>query len=471
MTRAKNLLIIISDEHRKDAMGCAGHPVVRTPNLDALAARGTLFENAYTPSPMCVPARAALATGRHVHQCGNWDSATPYDGSASSWMHEVRAAGMHAASIGKLHFRSQEDDNGFSEEIKPMHVVGGTGWTIGLLRENPPPYTSAAELAEDVGRGSSSYTDYDRDITAAAGTWLAERAASGQPWAGFVSLVSPHYPLTAPDEFYDLYDPAEMDMPLAAERPSHPELQNVAGFFNYGDYFDAARTREAKAAYYGLTTFMDHCAGRILQALEDSGAAQDTLVIYTSDHGDMMGDQGFWTKQVMYEASAGVPMIAAGPGVPAGQRVRTGATLLDLAATARDVAGLPADAARPGRSLLDLANAPDDMQRTILSEYHDGGSRTGTFMIRWENWKYVHYCGWRPQLFDLDTDPDELDDLAEHPGYAGIRKEGARRLSEICDPEDVNRRAFADQRAKIEALGGEEACATAYSFNHTPVPS
>lgn len=249
-TGATNFLILISDEHRKDAMGCVGHPIVKTPNLDALAARGTVFENAYTPSPMCVPTRAAIACGDHVHKTGHWDSATPYDGKTRSWMHELRDAGVEVVSIGKLHFRSGEDDNGFSEEILPMHVVGGIGWAIGLLRENAPDYDSAAELARDVGAGSSSYTDYDRTITEAAEIWLAGKARASEPWAAFVSLVSPHYPLTAPQAFYDMYDPAEMDMPITGRRPDHSELQNVADFFNYADYFNEKKTREAKAAYY-----------------------------------------------------------------------------------------------------------------------------------------------------------------------------------------------------------------------------
>ena len=114
-----NILIIISDEHRKDALGCAGHPIVKTPHLDGLAVRGTCFTNAYTPSPMCVPARASIATGQYIHTIGNWDSASPYDGTARSWMHHLREHGIHTASIGKLHFRSADDDNGFCEEILP----------------------------------------------------------------------------------------------------------------------------------------------------------------------------------------------------------------------------------------------------------------------------------------------------------------------------------------------------------------
>ena len=480
MTRAPNILIIISDEHRKDAMGCAGHPIVKTPNLDALAARGTFFANAYTPSPMCVPTRAAIATGDYVHKTGNWDSATPYNGTPRSWMRQLRDAGVETVSIGKLHFRSSDDDNGFSQEILPMHVVGGIGWTIGLLRETLPDYDSAAELAADVGVGDSSYTDYDLDITKAAEDWLAGKTGSDQPWAAFVSLVSPHYPLTCPKAFYDMYDPALMDLPVGYEdrfSPDHEELRNLAGFFDYDRYFDDQKMREAKAAYYGLTSFMDHCVGRVLTALEKNGQAENTVVVYVSDHGDMMGDQGFWTKQVMYEQSAGVPMIMAGPGVPKGRRVETATSLVDLAATARDVtevAGDDASQALPGVSLRQIANSPHDKDRAVLSEYHDGGSTTGTFMLRWDRWKYVHYVGQEPQLFDLIADPNELYNLARerpnNPDTITALAEGARRLNEICDPEALNARCFADQKRRIQELGGEEACLTGYQFNHTPTP-
>lgn len=479
--RPANLLIVISDEHRKDAMGCAGHPMVKTPNLDALAARGAHFTNAYTPSPMCVPTRAAIACGDHVHKIRHWDSATPYDGQIRSWMRQLRDQGIETVSIGKLHFRSGEDDNGFSQEILPMHVVGGVGWPVGLLRETLPEYDSAAELAADVGVGDSTYTDYDRDITAAAEAWLHDKSGSETPWAAFVSLVSPHYPLTCPEEYYNLYDPAEVDLPVGYAdrfRPEHSELKNVAGFFDYDRYFDEQKMREAKAAYYGLTSFMDNCVGRIMAALEASGQAENTVIVYVSDHGDMMGDQGFWTKQVMYEQSAGIPMIVAGPGVPAGRVVTTGASLVDLAATAVEVTGVAHDdssRALPGLSLRDLAQQPDDPDRTILSEYHDGGSTTGTFMVRWDRWKYVHYVGHDPQLFDLQADPDELQNLAttrpNHPDTIAALAGGERRLRAICDPEAVNDQCFADQKARIKELGGEEACLTAYVFNHTPTPN
>ena len=278
-----------------------------------------------------------------------------------------------------------------------------------------------------------------------------------------------------------MYDTSSIDLPIGYNDPSdpeHSELKNIANFFDYNKYFDEEKMREAKVAYYGLTTFMDDCIGRILAALDESGQTEDTVILYISDHGDMMGDQGFWTKQVMYDASAGVPMIAAGPGFPKGHRVKTGTSLLDVAATAVDITGVKHDhisQALPGLSLRQIANKQDDPNRTIFSEYHDGGSTTGTFMVRWNSWKFIYYVGYPPQLFDLETDPNELADLAENinkdPMIKAALKEGEDRLRKICNPEKINSQCFADQKRRIKELGGREACINSYNFNHTPTPA
>ena len=303
-----------------------------------------------------------------------------------------------------------------------------------------------------------------RATTSAAEAWLARPPA--EPWVAMVSLVSPHYPLTAPEEWLSLYDPAEMPMPVGwrAGAPAHPELRNLAAFFDYDRYFDVDGMRAAVAAYFALVSFMDDCVGRVLAALDTSGAAQETDVIYVSDHGEMLGDHGFWTKQVMYEASAGVPMIAAGPGFPVGRRVRTPVSLIDLAPRLAGGSGWV------GRDLRRIASAPDETGRTAFSEYHDGGSRTGAFMVRWDDWKYVHYEGARPQIFNLARDPHEMADLSGRADVAEVEAEGARRLAAICDPTVVNARAFADQAARIEALGGAAAVRGKAVFNHTPAP-
>ena len=218
----------MSDEHNPQVMGCAGHPIIRTPNIDALAARGTRFSSAYTTCPICVPARAAFAVGKYVHQIGYWDNGDAYDGAIPSWHHALRARGHEVVSIGKLHFRGAKgDDHGFTREIVPMHVVDAIGDVKGLVRDDIPKRKGGDKMAKYAGPGESAYTVYDREIAARAQVWLHEAAGRrhDRPWVLFVSFVAPHFPLTAPPEWY--YEYASRDLPLPkqyarAGRPDHP---------------------------------------------------------------------------------------------------------------------------------------------------------------------------------------------------------------------------------------------------------
>lgn len=473
-----NFLILCSDEHSRSALGCYDHPIVQTPALDQLAAGGTRFARAYTPSPICIPARASLATGLNVFQNRCWSSAEPYYGQVESWMHRLRAEGNDVVSIGKLHFRSGADDNGFCEEILPMYLANeGRGWPQGLLRHPLPDYADAKELALESGPGESTYTEYDRKITKKTCSWLKSRSSKPDtPWTLFASFVSPHYPLTCPQPFFDLYDGADIPEPFAAsaaERPNHPVLREMMKFWNYDDYFDAETRQLARRCYYGLCSFLDDNIRQVLAALEDSGQTDNTIVLYISDHGEMLGNHGFWTKSVMFEDSVAIPMVMAGPGIGTGVNL-TPVSLIDVAATVEQVAGLEprvGDHSSASRSLLDFVSTPDP-DRIALSEYHDGGSPTGSFMIRSGDWKYVHYAGGHaPQLFDLIRDPMELRDLGDEPEFASVRDRLHTALCDILDPEATNDQAFRDQAKMMELYGGVEGVMAMQSFNHTPVGS
>lgn len=472
---ARNVLLLCSDEHARSAMGCSGHPVVQTPTLDRLATNGTRFRRAYTPSPICIPARACLATGTPVHENRCWSSAEPYHGQSESWMHRLRARGHAVVSVGKLHYRSSADDNGFSDEILPMYLANdGKGWPQGLIRNPLPGFDEVTEMARDAGPGDSTYTDYDRAITDAACGWLGRYASAvtDKPWALFVSFVSPHYPLTVPHRFYDLY--ADRPMPeTIGGPPDHPVLKEMARFWDYDSHFDAESRDRAKRGYFGLCSFLDDNIRQVLEALEASGAARDTVVLYFSDHGEMLGNHGFWAKSVMYEDSAGIPMIVAGDGIAIGAN-DTPVSLTDVAATVEDFVGIDRD--RVGKSwqsrpLRDFIGTPDP-ERVVLSEYHDGGSPTGFYMIRQDRWKYICYAGGAPcQLFDMERDPHELIDLGGDPAFSDVRARLHDALMAILDPEVVNAQAFADQAALVERYGGREAVLGLPGFGHTPVGS
>jgi choline-sulfatase len=478
--KARNLLIIMSDQHNREMMGCFGHPVVQTPNLDRLAARGTRFTACWTPSPVCIPARASFATGKYIHQTGFWDNADPYDGSIPSWHHRLRAAGHRVVSIGKLHFRSDEDDTGFSEAIIPMHVVEGKGDLLGLIRDDLPVRGAAYKMARMAGPGESAYTQYDREIAARAQIWLREEARKcrEKPWVLFVSFVAPHYPLTAPSEhFYRYFDDPNLPMPLfyeAHERPGHPFIQDYARAFNFDEYFETPKdVRRAVSGYFGLCSFMDEQAGKVLDALEATGLTGDTRIIYTSDHGDAVGKRGLWGKSTLYEETAGVPLILAGEGLPQGRVIDTPSNLIDtypfIIACVGERGPAMVEPDHPGVSVARLANG-EQPNRTVLTEYHGMGSTTGAFAIRNGRFKYVHYVKYPPQLFDLQSDPQEINDLAANPAYAGARSDCMAKLRAMLSPEDVDARAKRRQAEQLMRHGGRDAVIARGDLGFSPPP-
>lgn len=473
-----NTVVILSDEHNKRVTGCYGHPMIKTPNLDKLAARGTRFTSAYTNCPICVPARASFATGQYVHKVRCWDNAIAYEGQPASWGHRLMEQGHHVASIGKLHYLDADPRrNGFDEEILPLHIVDGVGDLLGLIRDELPVRPGSKRLGPEAGPGESEYTKYDRDIAAHTVQWLTTEAPKyrDKPWMLYVGFVSPHFPLIAPPEFYNLYPESAVPWPLMydqAERPRHPFTDAMRGCLCFDDEFDHPMVRRAIAAYFGLTTFMDANVGKILAALESNGLLDNTRVIYSSDHGDNLGTRGMWGKSTMYEESAGIPLIMAGPDIPVGQVSDVPVTLADAFQTIMQSSGARADARDadlPGHSLLDIACGKTP-ERTILSEYHAAGAICGSYMIRHRNFKFIYYVGLPPMLFDLAADPQECNDLGRDPAFEAVRRECEAALRKVVDPEAADRQAKADQAAKIAAVGGKDAILKRGTFRYSPPP-
>ncbi len=475
----QNLLVIMSDEHNRKIAGHAGDAYARTPALDALAARGTSFTAAYTPSPICVPARASLATGLPVHRHRAWDNAIAYDGRIAGWAHALRRRGHHVAAIGKLHYRGGPDeDYGFTESLLAMHITDGVGDVTHLVRDPDDIRTTGRNLIASAGPGESSYTLYDRQVAAAAQVWLREQGARRhpRPWVLFVSMVAPHFPLTAPPEHYYRYIGQDLPRPKLydkGERPGHPYVRIYARRSDYDAHIKSpADLQRALAGYYGLVSFLDEQIGKILAALSEAGLADATRVIYTSDHGDNLGARGLWGKATMYEESAGIPMLVAGEGAPKGAVCATPVTLCDVSATILDAVGAPdavTELGLPGASLLDLAGRPAQ-DRAVLSEFHTYGP-DAFYMLRGLRHKYVHYVGAPPQLFDLEADPEELTDLGAEPSHAPQRAALEAQLRAILSPEAVDRQAKADQAAMAERHGGFEALRRREKIAFTPPPT
>jgi choline-sulfatase len=466
-----NILLIMSDQHNPKMAGYAGDPHVSTPHLDRLARRGTSFSSAYCTSPICVPARASLATGRYVHQIEAWDNATPYIGVHPSWGHLLGQAGYRVTTIGKLHYRDVGDDTGFADQRLAMHVAG-RGDLLGIAQrpDGAVPTVPGFRAIVDAGPGETDYTRYDRSVTEAAVGFLADETDHG-PWALMVSFVAPHFPLIAPDQFFDLYDGVDIG-PESDDLGAwdHPAVHVFRESFGIDRPFSAAQQRRALQAYLGLCSFMDANVGAVVDALDASGLADDTLVMYTSDHGESAGAHGLWFKHLMNDESVRVPLLLAGPGIDTGV-VDTPVSHVDLLPTFLSSAGVgqPGGELLPGISLLDRRGLAD-ADRAIMAEYHANGSIAASFMLRNGRYKYVEYIGERSQLFDLAADPGEHTDLIDRADHGDVIADCSARLRQICDPVAVDAAAKADQARRVAEVGGIEA-AGAHTVAYTPVPS
>jgi choline-sulfatase len=476
MTDRPNLIFFMSDSHCRDALGCYGHPVALTPHLDALAARGARVTEATAATPLCCPARAAIATGRFPHQTGYWDNVLAYDGRFPSWMRRLRDHGHGVVSVGKLHYRSVEDDAGFSREILPMHILNGVGGVVGLLRwsDEEPRRTGHFEMyVQESGPGASAYLDYDKQITRHAVDWLRDEAqAQDEPWALFVSYACPHPPFQVEQRHWDLYDPATIPLPPAwrpEDRPRHPAVDALRAKMGFGD-IDEATLRRVIRAYLAIVSHLDEQIGLVLQTLDDLGLTDRTRVLYTSDHGEAAGHHGLVGKCTLYESSMAVPLIMAGPGVPSDTVVEQPASHVDLFPTILESFGVPVeqeDDALLGQSLWPALEG-QSWPRTLFGEYHGTGSRVASYMLRDGPDKLIFHAGFPPQLFDLKADPFELHDLASEQPAKVADLEAA--LRKVLDPEATDARAKADQRVMAEKIGGNQAIRERGAFPFTPPP-
>jgi len=482
----KNLLIIMSDEHNARFMGCAGHELAKTPNLDGLAAGGTRFTSAYSNCPICVPARAIFATGRYTHETGYWDNAIAYDGRVESWGHRLQVAGRRVESIGKLHFRSNDDDNGFQIEHIPMHLKDGVGMVQGSIRGQYPDFSppepqrrGGPSIVGSAQAGETSYIKYDRKIADIACDWLSEADNRGDeaPWVLFVSFVTPHYPLTVPQEYLDLYPPAGMPHPRLDPADGHELHPWSARLGLANQRFSFEEKAFALSAYLGLCTFMDDQVGRVLAALDAAGLRDETRILYTSDHGENAGSRGMWGKSVMYQEATNIPMILSGPDVPAGQVCETPVSLVDAYPSVLAATGTPGEGPhevneRPGRSLFDIANEPADPDRPVFGEYHAMRSPSAAYFLREGRYKYHYYVGFDAELYDLAADPEETVNLAAGPDHADLVARFETKLRDRLDPEATDARAKADQKALVDRHGGPDAVMARSSGgkNYTEVP-
>ncbi len=459
MYKFKNIILICSDQHQRTMAGCYDNQIVKTPNIDSLAENGTVFKYAYTPNPICVPARASFATGRYGSNIGCIDNASPYCGQAKSFGHVLLKHGIPVTTIGKLHFRNSSDDTGFPDQRIPLHVRDGVGDLYGTIRRKDVIKPIVRNVVTNAKCGESSYSNYDRKVTEETLKYLDDVANETKPWFLYVGYTFPHFPYTCPEETWGLYDENILPFPISikkGERCEHESCQDIRRFFGLEKEFSDEEVMRAVHAYYGMCTFLDHQIGMVLDRLHSTGLDKNTLIIYTSDHGEMLGNHGLWFKNCMFEESVGVPMIIKGPGIPVSVN-ETIVSLLDIYPTLLDGFGIELsdeEKSLPGKSILPIAEGLKYEPRLAISEFHANASITGGFMLRKGNFKLIYYVGYKPQLFNLNKDPHELVDISENPAYAYTLAEMIEELRRIMNPEAVNAKVKQQQMDRLNDHGG-----------------
>lgn len=461
--RKPNLLYIMSDQHTQRVTGCYGDPIVRTPALDRLAARGVTFENAYTPSPICLPARMSALTGCYPVTQECWTNTDMLPSDRATFAHALGAAGYRPILVGRLHAIGPDQLHGFARREVGDHStnwVGGLRHDMGVLDKTNDPYRVSLQKS---GPGQSAYEVHDVDVTAAACSVLEEiaarrKAGDDAPFALSVGYMLPHQPFVAGTTEYDLYagKVGMPDLPPPGPEREHPCLRQWRESTGTLDV-TPEETLRARTAYYGLVTRMDGLIGQLLDRLEALGLAEDTLVIYTSDHGDQIGERGLWWKMTFYDESAKVPLILSWPGrLPEGERRRQVVNLVDLVPTLLEAMEAPALPNVDGRSFLAVAGTGGHpWVDETFSEYCSdavepwaGAAPVQNRMIRTGRWKLNYYHGYPPQLFDLEQDPREAHDLAEDPAYRPIREGLVARVLAGWNPEAIARRVLQRRRDK-----------------------
>ena len=447
MPERPNFLVIMSDQHHAGVMGCAGDGVIRTPNLDRLAARGVRFEQCYTASPLCVPSRMAFMTGQYPSDTGAWCNEDILGSDIPTFAHSLGLAGYETVLCGRMHFVGPDQRHGFEKRL----VGDLTGVHHRLLRPDADPLMAdmveamnqSLHAASFSGPGRSFTLDYDDEVTAAGVDYLDNRD-DDRPLCMVVGTFLPHCPFVIDEDLFNSYlDKVPLPhVPDGYFDQLHPlinrwiEDRGITGI-------DPAITKRVREAYYGMVTYFDRLVGRLLDALQRSPLADNTVVIYCSDHGEMAGEHGMFWKSNFFEGSVRVPLIASWPGRFAkGVSFDPVVNLVDLAPTMIDLAGaepLPVVRGRNLRGFLEDGRDDGWVDETCSEHYNTLNLPPGR-MIRRDQWKLVHYHGDdTPMLFDLSRDPEELDDLGRDPAHAAIRDQLLAKVVSDWDGERVER--------------------------------
>lgn len=451
MSEAPNILFIVVDELTADILPTYGHKVVKAPNLTRLAERSVVFDAAYANSPICCPSRASMMSGRLAPAIEAWDNATPLGCDVPCIPHFLGNLGYDTTLVGKMHFIGPDQLHGYENRLTTDIYPSDFSWTANAKTPRTAPNIAGVSMRPILDAGPCKRNlqiDYDEEVQLLAEQYIWDKARDRKdkrPFFLTVSYTHPHPPFDAPQPYWDMYEDAEIDLPRVGPiDPDRMDPLSLQLYYNHRRHEMPVAEENviaARRAYYAMVTWIDERIGRLLDTLEDAGFGDDTVIVFTSDHGEMLGERGMWFKMCMFEYAERVPLFVSWPERFAPRRIRQNVSLVDLLPTFIDFARgkheepLPCEETLDGRSLLRFlqsgadANWPD----LVISDFNAGGSPAPVRMVKEGTWKLIRIGTLANLLFNIEEDPEELCDrsadkdaedilarllsLSEHGGY------------------------------------------------------
>ena len=409
MTKTPNMLVLVCDHHRFDALGCLGNPLARTPNLDRLATKGTRFENCFTQSPVCSPARHSMATGQYAHAHGVVTNNHKPSSPMTTIAHALQPLGYRRINVGHMHWQEGTTDTGYEPWIKP------SGWRDAMPQALRDRWDWEAQGTTRRTTGGPSPRAREQNpgfsIAETAIAQMEDAVAKDEPFLCWTAFAEPHPPFYPPAELYRTFDQSQIPLPRQAPPGTGAPHEYITEKRKEWAHLSEIEVRQILAGYYGLVALVDGYIGTVLDALERLGIRDDTIIIWTSDHGDQMWEHEMFLKFCMYEASVHVPLVVHVPGAESGTRSEL-VEHIDLLPTICELTGAEIPSSAQGRSLRAMleGGGPGDTWRDAV--YSQIGN---VQMIRTADWKLIAYEGEPGELYDLESDPNEFDNRIADP--------------------------------------------------------
>lgn len=459
-----NVLHFVLDQVAPHFLPNYGHPIVKAPNIAALSENAATFENAYTNSPLCVPARAALFTGQLPSTLEVFDSGSELPASIPTFGHFLRERGFATCLTGKCHFIGPDQLHGFEKrltsDICPADFSMTGDWGSG---EGPLDWFHTLESVKTAGIAErSTQQDHDEETTHQACNWLFDwaRQDKDRPFYLQVSFSHPHDPYVTPKRYWDLYDHDKIDLPITPfipieERDSHSSW--AYRHYDRGEYeIGKYEIRNARRAYYGNISYVDDLIGLVLDVLERVKEADNTIIVFCADHGEMLGERGQWYKMTPFEQSCRIPLLIKMPEKRRATRIKSVVSLVDLGPTILELAAGESaleswQSIEPieGKSLLGLMEARSaEWPDVAFSEFMFEGMTSPAIMVRKGRYKYVHLSPNEQLLYDIEDDPFERNDLSGATRTASIESNFQKLILERWDLDDITKRIHLSQRRR-----------------------